>query len=120
MAFTRDNLGQTTSFTRSGATSFQSTPNFQVFNVTDNQSTFSLNNKWTIHTQMGTSPSLEFKYNNSTLLEITNNGIGSLTMPSLKLSNLSGLPNYSGYSTGDMIKASGELYVLIDDNNPTP
>lgn len=120
MAFTRDNTGQTTSFTRSGATTFQSTPNFQIFSVTDNVSSFSLNNKWTIHTEASVSPKLTFKYNNSTMLELTENGISDLITPALKLTNLSGLPNYAGYNIGDIIKTSGELYVLIDNSDPTP
>jgi|5_EtaG_2_1085323.scaffolds.fasta_scaffold01256_6 hypothetical protein len=120
MAFTRDNIGQTTSFTRSGATTFQSTPNFQIFNVTDTTSNFSLNNKWTISTIGGTSASLTFKYNNTTMLELTENGVGSLVMPALKLNNLGGLPNFAGYAIGDIVKTGGELYVLIDNENPTP
>ena len=117
MAFTRSDLGQTSSFTRSGATSFISTPNFQVFEVTDSATSFSLSNNWVLETGGGggVTPFLNFKYNGNSMLEVTTAGITNLLLPSLKLKNNNGLPNTSGYAVGDVVKASSRLYLLIDD-----
>lgn len=117
MAFTRDNLGTSSSFTRSGAVTAVDTPNFQVFNVVSGPSTFSLNNKWSITSQFGSNPKLQFKYNNITMLELTNAGINNITMPSLKLNHNSGFPSYSGHLNGDVVKVNGELYVLAGGDN---
>jgi len=117
MAFTRNNIGQTSTFERSGATTFASTPNFQVFEVVNGTSNFSLNNKWTLHTELGSNPNLKFKYNGTTLLEITSSGLGNIVMPSLKLSENSALPNYVGYNNGDVVKVQGHLYVLTGGSN---
>ena len=112
MAFTRDNTGQTTSFTRSGATTFQSTPNFQIFSVTDNVSSFSLNNKWTIHTEASVSPKLTFKYNNSTMLELTENGISDLITC---LSNDFGYENWVSKAI-EYYADSGDTIILISSS----
>ena len=117
MAFTRTDTGQTTSFTRDGATTFQSTPGFQIFNVVSGPSSFSLNNKWTLHTELGTTPNLKFKYNGNTMLELTNNGVNNLLMPSVTLTNNSSSPSTSGYYNGDIVKVQGELYILTGGNN---
>lgn len=117
MAFTRNNTGQTSTFERSGATTFASTPNFQVFEVVNGTSNFSLNNKWTLHTELGLSPNLKFKYNGTTMLELTSSGIGNIKMTSLRLSDNSGLPSFAGYHNGDVIKAQGHLYVLTGGSN---
>ena len=120
MAFTRSNLGKSSSFTRSGAITVVDTPNFQVFNVVSGPSTFSLNNKWSITSEFGNNPKLQFKYENITMLELTNAGINNITMPTLKLNHKSSLPNLignTGYFNGDMVKVNGELYILADGSN---
>lgn len=119
MAFTRDNLGQTQSFTRDGASTFQSTPNFQLFNTTQGAATFSLNNSWTIKSFRGTNPSITFNYNDNIMLEITSQGVGTIVQPSLKLSNNSGFPAFANYYNGDLVKVQGTLYMLVEgSNNP--
>lgn len=122
MAFTRSDLGQTNSFTRSGASTFVSTPNFQVFQVADGPTSFSLSNNWVLTTQAGTSPTLNFKYSGNSILELTSTGVANLTLPSLKLNNNSQLPSTAQYSAGDMVKKQGDLFVLYDTEgqvNPT-
>jgi hypothetical protein len=117
MAFTRSNTGQTSSFTRSGATSFVSTPNFQVFSVTDSPSSFSLSNNWIISTESGSSPKLNFKYNGNTILEVTSTGISNATFPYLRLNTNNTLPTTVSYNAGDLINKQGSIYVLFDDGN---
>jgi|GEM_PF-4475110 len=117
MAFTRTDTGQTRSFTRDGATTFQSTPGFQVFNVVNSPSTFSLNNKWTLQTELGTTPNLKFKYNGNTMLELTGDGVNKLLMPNVTLTNNSSSPSTTGYYNGDVVKVQGDLYVLTGGNN---
>jgi len=113
MAFTRGNLGTTTTFTRDGSTTSFTTPNFQVFEVVKGNNTFSLGEGWTLQTSPGNNPSLKFYYGSESILHLSNTGVQNLTLGKLSLQNKSLPPNTLGYSEGDLIKADGELYVLI-------
>tara|TARA_Y100000401_G_C8317791_1_gene223539 strand:+ start:185 stop:559 length:375 start_codon:yes stop_codon:yes gene_type:complete len=119
MAFTRSNINSNPSFTRDGAVRSAAIPGFEIFTPSVGEfSTFSLGKNWTLTTEVGNSPSLNFKYNGDSVLELSTAGIVNLSLPSLKLNDNQTLPLASGYNEGDLIKKSGVLYVLIDDGTP--
>jgi|9_EtaG_2_1085328.scaffolds.fasta_scaffold01094_7 hypothetical protein len=123
MAFTRDNLGQTSSFTRNGATTFSSTPNFRVFEGIKGAATFSLSNDWTITSVGGSTPKLNFNYNGVNFFEITSAGVGNITLDYLRMNDNTSTPNANAHIEGDLIKINGELYVNVgqtgEQNSPT-
>ena len=123
MAFTRSSINNTKTFARDGAVSITAIPGFEIFTPsTGESSTFSLGKNWTLTTQVGNSPKLNFKYNGNSILELTSTGISALILPSLKLASNSQLPATGTYSDGDVVKSQGKLYMLVDtgneENNP--
>jgi hypothetical protein len=122
MAFTRQNVVTTSTFTTGGVTETSSVPTFTQWENTSNASGFewNLGNKWTLNVNTDESV-LGFKYNNVTAFSINQSGILGIdlsvdaTGDKLTLSNLTELPAASSYSDGEMIRMSGELYILENE-----
>ena len=124
MAFTRDNITKTQTFTRDGATTTIAPPSFNVFNTLEGPASFSLGPDWKLTSVSNTGTAtgeLKFYYKNTPLLTITESGLTGFVFNSLSLINKGSVPtNTSGYDAGDMIKVTGKLFVLVDTSgNPT-
>ena len=119
MSFNRSNISTSYTFTRNGAVESTSTPNFQVFDTTANQTLFSLGPDWKVETSTGTNAFLDFRYKGSSKLRITDLGV-SFDMDKLSLGNRSSAPATVYHSEGDLIKIDGKLFVLQGSNNNNP
>lgn len=84
MSFTRDNISQSSSFSRVGSISTSTTPAFSVFNINTNSTNYSLGYDWGI-TINNTNKSLSFNYKGSSKLTITDTGfqLSSFILPSV-------------------------------------
>lgn len=122
MAFTRQNVVTTSTFTTGGVTETSSVPTFTQWENTSTTSGFEwkLGNKWTLNVNTDESV-LAFKYNNATAFSMNQSGILGIDLSveasgdKLTLSNLTELPAASSYSDGEMIRMSGELYILENE-----
>jgi len=110
MAFTRQNIGSTQTFSRNGAIQTSTSPSFQIFNVDASATNYSLGSSWSISIN-NTNNTLSFNNNNNSVLTIGSTGIQGLTNDSLKLGNNTNAPSLSSFTDGDMVKINGELYI---------
>lgn len=110
MAFTRQNIGSTQTFSRNGAIETSTAPAFQIFNVDASSTQYSLGSSWSISIN-NTNNTLSFNNNNNSVLTIGSTGIQGITNNSLQLGNNTSEPSLSSFSNGDMVKINGELYI---------
>ena len=107
MAFTRQNVGQNSTFTRSGAVQSVSVPGFQVFNVDTASTNYSLGSNWSIkiNTTLNT---LSFNYYNSPKLTVSESGF---QLSSFILPSVSSLPESP--SEGTLVRHNNEFKIYI-------
>ena len=89
MSFTRDNISQSSSFSRVGSVTTATTPAFSVFNINTDSTNYSLGYDWGI-TINNTNKSLSFDYKGSSKLTITDTGF---QFTSFVLPTVSALPS---------------------------
>lgn len=108
MAFTRQNLGQTSSFTRDNAVlNTVVNPAFTTFRADTNSTNYSLGNDWSIKIDTNLNQ-LSFNYRNDSKLTLSESGfsLSSVILP--EQSSLPGSP-----SIGTMLNHSGQLKIYI-------
>lgn len=112
MAFTRQNLGSTSTFTRDGALSeTTSTPPFQIFQKSITNSVYSLGGTWKID-QNSATRELKFLSNNTPILTLTPSG-ATFTLKQLKLPSYSAGVTPSAPEDGLLINQDGNFLVYI-------
>jgi|9_EtaG_2_1085328.scaffolds.fasta_scaffold00659_11 hypothetical protein len=108
MAFTRQNLGQTSSFTRDSAVlNTVVSPAFTTFRADANSTNYSLGNDWSIKIDTNLSE-LSFNYKNNAKLTLSQSGF---TLSSVILPEQSDLPGSP--SVGTMLNHDGELKIYL-------
>ena len=107
MAFTRQNTGQTSTFTRNGSIQAVSTPGFSVFNIDTSSGNYSLGNNWSININSSLN-TLSFNYYNSPKLTISESGF---ELSSFVLPSVSDLP--SSPSEGTIVNHNNDFKVYM-------
>ena len=105
MAFTRQNINQTSSFSRTGAVTTLSTPAFQVFSIDKTSTNYSLGDKWNILIN-SSSQTLDFNYDGSSVLRLESSGF---SLSSVILTESSSFP--LNPVNGTLLHVNNELYI---------
>ena len=110
MAWTRQSTN-TSTFTTDGNTTTTSTPGFTLWTpgADSTEKVWELGNSWTANAANDGSY-LRFKYQDTSVFELTPSGFASAKTRSITLTALPDIDDAS-YSNGDIINYSGVLYV---------
>lgn len=108
MAFTRQNTGNVTQFTRDGVlTETITTPPFQVFSLSNTNSSYSLGQNWSINID-GSKDTLSFSNGTTSVLTLTSSGF---QLSSIVLPPQDSLP--SSPAVGTMINQGDEIKIYL-------
>jgi len=106
MAFTRANTSQSSNFSRSGLiTETITNPDFSTFRVSPDRTNYGLGPDWNISISTS-AQSLDFNYNNNSILKLTSSGF---SLSGLVLTELTSLP--SNVSEGTLSHVNNDLYI---------
>ena len=122
MAFNRQDISTTSTFTTGGISAESTTPTFTQWENTTSAEGFewNLGNKWTINVN-AVEDQLSFSYNGMVSFRANSSGLMDIDFSIgaegdyMSLTNLNELPSTSSYTDGTMIRSDGEMYILEEE-----